>query len=167
MHLCNCIYLSKLYDQKSQLSLLLRTSFVPSFIPNTRTETMTTFKRPPVTLHPASADQPIRTIPELIDYNATYNPDVLFCVQAVKDAAPVQITFGQLRDAITRRCAQLRVDLQLKPGPRKSAPVALVMDSDVVLLIHLFALMGMGIPVREGFTTHTKEQEKWILGNDC
>jgi hypothetical protein len=73
----------------------------------------------------------------------------------------------QLRDAISRRCAQLRVDLQLKPGRKKSAPVALVMDSDVVLLVHLFALMGMGVPVRDKFTAHAKEQEKWRMENGC
>jgi acyl-CoA synthetase (AMP-forming)/AMP-acid ligase II len=151
----------------SNSSLLLGTAFVPPFIPRHQIETMAPFKRPPVTLHPASSDQPIRTIPELIDYNATHNPDVSFCVQAVKDAAPVQITFGQLRDAISRRCTQLRVDLQLKPGPKKSAPVALVMDSDVVLLVHLFALMGLGVPVRGKSTAHAKEQEEWILRNGC
>lgn len=118
---------------------------------------MATFKRPPVTLLPASAEQAIRTIPELIEYNATHNRDEVFCVQAVKDAAPVQITFGQLRDAISRRCAQLRAELELDPGPKKSAPVALVMDSDVELLIHLFALMGLGVPVREISTAFENE----------
>lgn len=126
---------------------------------------MATFKRPPVTLLPASAEQAIRTIPELIDYNATHNRDVVFCVQAVKDAAPVQITFGQLRDAISRRCARFRAELQLDPGPKKSAPVALVMDSDVELLIHLFALMGLGVPVREISTAFEKELENWMLEN--
>ena len=125
--------------------------------------TMTSFERPPVTLLPASAEQPIRTIPELIDYNATHNPDLLFCVQAVKDAVPVQITFGQLRDAISRRCARLRVELQLIPGPKKSAPVALVMDSDFELLVHLFALMGMGVPVREISMACGKMKENWIM----
>ena len=128
---------------------------------------MATFKRPPVTLLPASAEQAIRTIPELIDYNATHNRDAVFCVQAVKDAAPVQITFGQLRDAISRRRARLRAELQLDPGPNKSAPVALVMDSDVELLVHLFALMGMGVPVREISTALEKEQENWMLENGC
>jgi acyl-CoA synthetase (AMP-forming)/AMP-acid ligase II len=127
---------------------------------------MTTFKRPPVTLLPASAEQPIRTIPELIDYNATHNPDVLFCVQAVKDAAPIQITFGQLRDAILRRCARLRVELQLRSGPKKSAPVALIMDSDLELLVYLFALMGMGVPVCNILMAHEKGQEKQILENN-
>ena len=121
---------------------------------------MTTFKRPPVTLLPASAEQPIRTIPELIDYNATHNPDVLFCVQAVKDAAPVRITFGQLRGAISRRCAQLRVELQLKPGSQKGTTVALVMESDVELLVHLFALLGMGVPVRKSLMTYEKDSKQ-------
>ncbi|KAF2675587.1 acetyl-CoA synthetase-like protein [Lentithecium fluviatile CBS 122367] len=123
---------------------------------------MPPFTQPPIRLLPASPDQPIRTIPELVDYNAARNPGVLFCVQAVKDGAAVRITFAQLRDAISRCSARVRAELRLRgpagegedgdgdgggTGTGKSAPVALFMNSDAALVVHLFALMGIGVPV--------------------
>ena len=116
------------------------------------------FTQPPITLLPASAAQPIRSIPDLIDWNTDNNPDELFCVQAVRDGEAMRITFAQLGDAAVRCGERLRSDLRLEEvgdgngdgmakGAEKSAPVALFMDSDVGLIVHLFALMGMGVPV--------------------
>jgi hypothetical protein len=110
----------------------------------------------------ASNDQHIRTIPELIEYNARVNPEALFCYQALKstDASgdtdvppPVAVVnMRQLRDAVWRCSQRLIQELGLghenKTPTGKSAPVALFMDSDLSLLIHLFALMALGTPVR-------------------
>lgn len=42
------------------------------------------FRAAPINLrHPPASGQ-IQTIPKLIDYNATVNPDTCYCVQAVK-----------------------------------------------------------------------------------
>jgi acyl-CoA synthetase (AMP-forming)/AMP-acid ligase II len=111
----------------------------------------------------ASNNQRIRTIPELIEYNARVNPEALFCYQALKstdtagghtDVPPpvAAVNMRQLRDAVWRCSQRLRQELGLgresKTPTGKSAPVALFMDSDLSLLIHLFALMALGTPVR-------------------
>ncbi|KAI1432578.1 hypothetical protein GGR50DRAFT_673698 [Xylaria sp. CBS 124048] len=111
----------------------------------------------------------IRTAPELVDYNAVTNPDALFCLQAVKNETTmttttttphqsfdvVPMTMRRLRDAIIRcqdhltesglilKCPHHTADGKLI----KSEPVALFMDSDLNLFIHLMALMGFGVPV--------------------
>ncbi|GAB1316616.1 hypothetical protein MFIFM68171_06826 [Madurella fahalii] len=109
----------------------------------------------------ASSDQPIRTIPELIEYNARVNPEALFCYQALKstdasgnpDAAPsvAALNMRQLRDAVWHCSQRLRQELGLDHDENrptgKSAPVGLLMDSDLGLLIHLLSLLALGVPV--------------------
>ena len=103
----------------------------------------------------------IRTVPELIDYNAEHNADQLFCLQATKEtqnapqAKPVTLTHKQLKHAILRCSARLIIEIPELKQPRKieedsfikCEPVALFVESDVGLLIHLFALMSLGVPV--------------------
>lgn len=103
---------------------------------------------------------PIRTIPELIEYNARANSDALYCVQALKQkdgqtTKASQVTMCQLRNAVWQCSCDLRgwiVGLddssvaaegqsQVKPDP-----VALLLDSDIGLLIHLFSLLSLGVP---------------------
>lgn len=110
----------------------------------------------------ASHAPPIRTIPELIDYNARVNPEALFCYQALKstdasgspDAAPsvAEVNMRQLRDAVWHCSQRLRQELGLDDDESrptgKSAPVGLLMDSDLGLWIHLCALLALGVPVR-------------------
>ncbi|KAH6623072.1 hypothetical protein F5144DRAFT_495138 [Chaetomium tenue] len=108
-----------------------------------------------------SNDPRVRSIPELIDYNARVNPETLFCYQALKSAdtsgdtdvpPPMAVVnMVQLRDAVWR-CSQrllqeLGISHESKTPTGKPAPVALFMDSDLSLLIHLFALMALGTPV--------------------
>jgi hypothetical protein len=111
---------------------------------------------------------PIRSVPELVDFNAVTNPDALFCFQAVKASASLvaetkheggfdgmPVTMSQLREAILRCKDFLTANGVLVVPPRKtedgkllkSLPVALFMDSDLGLLVHLVALMGLGVPV--------------------
>jgi hypothetical protein len=111
---------------------------------------------------PSSNDQHIRSIPELIDYNARVNPEALFCYQALKstdalgdtDVPPpvAVVNMAQLRDAVwhcsQRLLGELGISRENKTPTGKPAPVALFMDSDLSLLIHLFALMALGTPVR-------------------
>jgi hypothetical protein len=109
----------------------------------------------------------IRTIPKLIEFNARNNPDYLFCQQAQKPAenldSPFElldITYHQLKCAILR-CEDWLVEningLQLphindQGGVTKGSPVALLMGSDVGLLFHMFALLGLGVPVSFTFS---------------
>ncbi|KAF2258971.1 putative NRPS-like enzyme [Lojkania enalia] len=106
---------------------------------------------------PCKASQ-FRTLPSLIDFNATYNPDYLFAIQAQKhgDSSTelVEISHAQLRDAILRCQAWLETEVRelQKPVRKdgeviKGSPVALLMESDVGLFVHQAALLGLGVPV--------------------
>ncbi|KAL4903515.1 hypothetical protein BDW74DRAFT_186131 [Aspergillus multicolor] len=103
----------------------------------------------------------IRTLPELIEWNAKHNPDHLFSTQLLSQAQPepqrthIDISHGQLRQSIGCVAQRLR---KLIPGlhsPRvagngkiiKAGPIVLFCESNVGLWFHLMALMGMGVPV--------------------
>lgn len=119
----------------------------------------TNFKPARINLRPSEEDRnEIRTVPELIDYNAEHNADQLFCLQATKEtpkAKPVAITHAQLKRAILRCSTRLVTEIAELKQPYKNdegrfvkcQPVALFVESDVGLLIHLFALMSLGVPV--------------------
>lgn len=109
--------------------------------------------------HLASA--PIRTIPELIEFNAKVNPDSLYCVQALKTqdeerTRASEVTMRQLRNVIWRCSCDLRawlIGLDDSSAANESQshvkpdPVALLMDSDIGLLLHLFSLLSLGVPI--------------------
>lgn len=119
------------------------------------------FETPGIDLQAPDKDcDAIRTIPELIDFNAKHNPDLLFCEQATKASQnAIAITHLQLWHAILRCSTRLIAEIaELKcpsendeGGFAKSQPVALFLESDVGLLIHLFALMSLGVPVSPPF----------------
>lgn len=104
----------------------------------------------------------IKSIPELIEHNASYNPNHPFCLQAQKHShdrnAPPQlisISHLQLKQAILQCQSRLskildalRIAKPVSVGDDgKSPPIALYVESDVGLLIHLFSFLGLGIPV--------------------
>jgi len=122
----------------------------------------TNFNPARIKLRPSDEDHnEIRTVPELIDFNAKHNADQIFCVQATKEtqdtpqAKPVAITHIQLKRAILRCSKRLCEEIAELKQPYKNdegrivkcQPVALFVESDVGLLIHLFALMSLGVPV--------------------
>jgi acyl-CoA synthetase (AMP-forming)/AMP-acid ligase II len=104
----------------------------------------------------------IRTLPELIAYNARVNPEHIFCVQTRKrtEQQPgrshfVRVTHLQLAHAV-RKCSEwlvqkigeLRRPWRDESGTtHKGSPIALLMESDVGILFHLFAFMTLGVPV--------------------
>ena len=110
----------------------------------------------------AKDQQSIRSIPDLVHFNAVNNPDHVFCLQSrqvSKDATLgfefTPITYSQLAQAVGRCCDWI---LSNVPGifearidqdgtVRKSAPVALFMESDAGLFIYLVALLTLNIPV--------------------
>ena len=104
-------------------------------------------------LNPDSRE--IRTLPELIEFNAVHNADYLFCLQAGRQQKLLAVTHGQLKEAILC-CSDWLVanvkDLKL-PKIRedgtieKGQPVALLMESDVGLWIYLMSLLSLGVPV--------------------
>lgn len=107
-----------------------------------------------------SSDISIKTACDLIDFNADRNPDHLFCLQAEKspngskNPSFLRITYRSFRDMVLR-CQQwieehireIHLPILIDGKTVKSRPVALLLDSDIGLLVHLFALMGMGVPV--------------------
>ena len=121
--------------------------------------TATSFSRANINLRTQDKTS-IQAVPELIEYNATHNPHYTFCIQAQKqdqDARPrlLSISHLQLKLAISRCQAWLvKTVLELKlPSSNnegtvsKGPPVAIYVESDVGLLIHLFSLMSLGVPV--------------------
>lgn len=101
----------------------------------------------------------IRSLPDLISFNAEVNPDQLFCAQA--DAKPVlgsgtngdggygavHINFKQLKQAVDACAAWLRKTFIQHEGGGKPSAVALYLESDVGLFIYLAAFLASGIPV--------------------
>lgn len=118
------------------------------------------FKPADIDLKQPSTSDSIRTIPELIEYNAKVNPDALYCIQALKPqdeqtTKASRVSMRQLRNAIWRCSDNLRGGLigfddlsASKEGqtPIKPEPVALLLDSDMGLLVHLFSLLSLGVP---------------------
>lgn len=106
----------------------------------------------------------IRTIAELIDFNARENPNLPFCVQA-RDLGQegavefVTVSHVQLQHAVARCSAHLKRNIVLQlPTPNRSGqlskgpPIALLAESDFGLLLHALSLISLGIPVRKFLT---------------
>lgn len=114
----------------------------------------------------------IRTSAELIDFNAEKNPDHLFCVQInpsgrVSECTNhLRITYQTFRDMI--RGCQIWIEKNIPRAQStrddfgnitKSAPIAILSDSDVSLLVYVFALVGLGVPVGSSQITFTSVTE--------
>lgn len=112
----------------------------------------------PDTLKQKRGPRSVRTVPELVDFNAVHNADYTFCHQARKDDSGnthlVSITHLEFRDAVlccqewlksTINNLQLPV-LQENGVISRSTPVALLMESDIGLFVHIIALLGLGVP---------------------
>lgn len=104
-----------------------------------------------------SSANDIRTLLDLLDFNALNNPDHLFCLQESKDAPTLRrITFRQLARAVELCSAWLCRTQCTHPADQlpgwqvdKPAAVALFMGSDIGIFIYLLALMRLGTPVRQ------------------
>ncbi|KIA75587.1 NRPS-like enzyme [Aspergillus ustus] len=123
------------------------------------------FTWPKLSLH-AGGEGDARSLPELIDFHARVNPHHRFCVQAQKNDAEtplLDVTYTQLKHAILRcqswlceNVAEIQGQVQNEEtemgngtakGKEDSRPVVgILMDSDLTLVIYLFALMGLGVP---------------------
>ncbi|KAK3337757.1 putative NRPS-like enzyme [Cercophora scortea] len=106
----------------------------------------------------------IKTLPAVVDFNAARNPNYTFCVQAEKvktadgesTTRAVTISHREFRDGILRcqgwllrTVAEMQLPITtISDGvTTKGPPVALLMESNVGLAIHILALMGLGVPV--------------------
>ncbi|KAI8630830.1 acetyl-CoA synthetase-like protein [Xylariaceae sp. FL1651] len=128
------------------------------------------FQRPrfsPRTPEPSSDPQPdetaISSLPDLIQFNARHNPDNVFCLQAESETPPqahadsvgrhysaCKITFKSLERAVSS-CARWIYNNVPLPGPDSDAaarkPIALFLESDFGLFLHLAALLTLDVPV--------------------
>lgn len=102
----------------------------------------------PTTGAPPPDSSSIFTLPDLVDFNAQHNPDHVFCYQARKrddgSVHLIEITHKRLRDLVL--CCQSWLRSHAADHISKSRPVALFMESDVGLWIHMLALLGLGVP---------------------
>ncbi|KAL4866181.1 hypothetical protein BDV12DRAFT_210641 [Aspergillus spectabilis] len=118
------------------------------------------FKRAKVNLLDPTDPTAIRTLPELIEWNAKHNPDHLFCTQLLSQSTEAtdnacHVTHSQLRQAILRCSRRLRSQIPGLHLPSvtdggeivKSGPVVLFIGSNIGLWVHLLALMAIGVPV--------------------
>ncbi|KAK1657132.1 hypothetical protein BDP55DRAFT_737654 [Colletotrichum godetiae] len=120
---------------------------------------MSSFKTPQVSLEHGSTSS-LRTLPELVDFHAENNPKHLYGLQAEANETEnghrfVPLNYETLQRAIIRCQAWLMEQtISLHPpktaadgSVKKCAPVAVLMESHVGLVICVLACMGMGVPV--------------------
>jgi len=107
-------------------------------------------QRPP----PPNTDE-VKTIPELINFNAKHNGNHVFCLQARKNTDPLAVTHSELKQAVlgcsgwlTENIKGFQLPFRDESGVVvKGRPVALLMESDVGLIIYLVSLLSLGVPV--------------------
>lgn len=91
---------------------------------------------------PGSAER-ISSLPDLIEFNAKYNAPNLFAVQARSGQEDLLITFEGLKHAVDG-CSTWLSTLKRE---KTDAPVALLLESDVLLFVHIAALLQLNVPV--------------------
>ena len=109
----------------------------------------------------AHAQDEVRSIPQLIKFNAQYNPSHTFCLQHnSRDGSLRRITHGELDAAVTNCIRDLLRNVpHLHPAEliggvlSKSGPVALMLESGIGFYVYLAALLALGVPVSQGFAT--------------
>jgi acyl-CoA synthetase (AMP-forming)/AMP-acid ligase II len=109
----------------------------------------------------------IHSLPELVDFNAVQNPNHLLCIQARSNAPWVKITNAQFKVAIDQCATWIAENVKLPKARTKHdltgrLPVALLMESDFGLLVHQFALVSMGIPVRNFIPSLLRASLTWL-----
>ena len=102
---------------------------------------------------PMTSKDTIRSLPDLIQFNAENNPHHVFCVQEERREGRtvdlVEITFLKLRDLVARCIEHIASHDIGVDTPKENflLPIALYLESDVTLFVYLSALLWMGIPV--------------------
>jgi hypothetical protein len=112
------------------------------------------------------ANEAIKTVPELIHFHARANPEYVFCMQSDFSGEGLDeefrdVTYTVLEQAVLACQTSIvdtigQTDLPNRDGYGKivkRAPIALLMESDLSILLYLFSLLGLGIPV-SGTTQH-------------
>ncbi|KAG2419144.1 hypothetical protein HFD88_002249 [Aspergillus terreus] len=111
-----------------------------------------------VSRDPVTDPSAIHSLPDLVDFNAEHNPDHEFALQEVrhggKHISLTPITFRELQLAAITCARLIRKQLPGEPAEPEGGhqgmmrqPVAVFLESDVNLFIHLVALLYLNIPV--------------------
>jgi len=112
-----------------------------------------------------STTESIRSLPDLILYNAIHNPKGIFSAQARqpskrgKDFEIIEVSFLELALSVERCCAWILGNINEAHEARidnggcvqKCKPVALLLESDLTLFIYIAALLTLNIPVSAYF----------------
>ena len=112
------------------------------------------FQRPKLSLNQKDKIVGAKSLPELIHFNAEFNPTHIFCKQAEvagrEGGEPVyrvhDISMKELKLAIESCVVWISCALASSTF-KENGPVALYLESDIGLFIHFAALLEMGIPV--------------------
>lgn len=94
---------------------------------------------------------PVQSLIELVDFNHAHNASHAFCIQAKSDGALSPVTHAEFKAAVSR-CATWAHSVFSNAvatdgiGKSEKTHVALLMESDVGLVIHEFALISKGTP---------------------
>jgi acyl-CoA synthetase (AMP-forming)/AMP-acid ligase II/nucleoside-diphosphate-sugar epimerase/acyl carrier protein len=105
----------------------------------------------------------VKTLAELIEFNAKYNPHHVFCLQTLpgfdqhktEEENFLYITHSGFRDAIgtcqewlLKNIPEIQLPSKDEKGAFQKGPtIAVFMESDICLLTYLAALIGLGVPV--------------------
>jgi len=125
------------------------------------------FQRPSFQLLPAPGYKSdllhdIRSLPDLVHFNAINNFEHIFCLQSKQSQDltrfdSTSITFRQLAQAVEQCCLWILANIDDAHAPvlgddgivGKAPPIALFLESDVGLFIYLTALLSLNIPVSD------------------
>ena len=89
-------------------------------------------------------DSRVQSLTELIDFNALHNAAHPFCIQAKSDGSLHTVTHAACKVSVSRCVDWAR---NAVAAPAAGEPVALLMESDVGLVVHEFAFISMQTPV--------------------
>lgn len=95
---------------------------------------------------PRTADQSdsrVQSLTELIDFNSLHNASHPFCVQTKSDGSLHAVTHAAFKTAVSRCADWARDEVAASVA---GEPVALLMESDVGLVVHEFALISIQTP---------------------
>ena len=116
------------------------------------------------------AEQPFKRIPslaeiksilELVEFNAQENPHQVFAIQAVKSKSATaprlrRVSYLDLLVAIARYSKWLlssinelaESDAQTGQGGSRKGPIGLIMGNEISLWIHMLSLISLDVPVQ-------------------
>ena len=107
------------------------------------------FRRAKLNLFPRESDRfqdGIKSISDLIAFNARENPSRLFCLQGQRDSDTISISFSQLEEAVQTCCLWLLECVSHEDSVSRPS-VAIFLDTDIVIFIYIAAILRCNLQV--------------------